>query len=239
MSRMQEKFRISVFRLFAATLFTLGAFYPAASSAQQEAIVKQLAESRLGGKIDGVAKTPYLGLYEIRAGRQVFYTDEGVSYIFVGSIIDPETGQNLTDRISWKDLPLADAIKTVRGRGTRQVAVFADPNCSFCKRFEQQLQAMSDVTIYTFLFPILAEDSYDKSRAIWCAKDRSKAYYDLMLKGVAPPASPSCATPLDRNLDLGKQLRVDGTPTSFVPSGQRISGARFDVVQRALEKPPR
>lgn len=239
MRRMQEKLLSSVFRLFAATALLLAAFYPTASSAQQEATVKRLAESRLGGKIDGVAKTPYLGLYEIRAGRQVLYTDESVSYIFLGSIIDAETGQNLTDRISWKDLPLADAIKTVRGTGARQVAVFADPNCGFCKRFEQQLQAMSDVTIYTFLYPILAEDSYDKSRAIWCSKDRSKAYYDLMLKGVAPQASASCATPLERNLELGKDLRVDGTPTSFVPSGQRISGARFDVVQRALEKTAR
>ncbi len=221
----------------------LSALLSSPSMAQNEAAVKRLVEARLGAQVDGVVKTPYFGLYEVHAGRQVIYTDEKVTYLFLGSVIDAETRQNLTEErieqlsaIPWKDLPLADAVKTVRGNGARQIAVFADPNCSFCKKFEQQLQGMNDVTIHTFLYPILSANSYDKSRAIWCSKDRSKAYYDFMLKGVAPQSSSACTTPLDRNLELGRKLGVNGTPTSFVASGQRINGARFEVVQRALEQ---
>jgi thiol:disulfide interchange protein DsbC len=215
---------------------------PAVALAQAEAKIKQTLEERFKAKIDGVTKTPYMGLYEVRSGDIILYTDENVAYLIHGSIIDGKTRENLTETrkealsvISWKDLPLADAVKTVRGNGSRQLAVFADPNCGYCKKFEQQLQSMNDVTIYTFLYPILAPDSIEKSVAIWCSKDRSKAYYDLMLKGV-PPSAGSCDTPVQKNVALGQKLNIDGTPTTFMPTGQRIVGARFDAVQRAIEK---
>ncbi len=228
-------------RLLAAALAAVLAL-PLAVHAQTEAKIKRALEDRLKAKIDHVEKTPYMGMYEVKVQGRLIYTNEDASYIFVGDVIDAKTRENLTDArlaelsvINWKELPLADAVKTVRGNGTRLVAVFADPNCGYCKRFEQQLVNMDDVTIYTFLYPILAADSASKSRAIWCSKDRSKAYYDMMLKDVPAPKG-ECDTPIQRNLALGKQLGIDGTPTIFVPSGQRIVGARFDQVQRALEK---
>jgi thiol:disulfide interchange protein DsbC len=229
---------------FAAALaLTLFAFSSAAF-AQAEARIQKLLEERFGVKVEHVQKTPYFGLYEMKVGSRMLYTDENVTYLFAGSIFDGKTREDLTEArmeelsgIKWKDLPLADAIRTVRGNGSRQIAVFADPNCTYCKRFEQQLQGMSDVTIYTFLYPILSPDSTEKSKAIWCSKDRSKAYFDLMLNGVAPGGGKCDTGAVDRNVALGRKLGVDGTPTSFTASGQRIVGARFDAVKQALEKP--
>lgn len=211
---------------------------------QAENRIRNILEERFGIKVEHVQKTPYFGLYELKVGSRMLYTDENVSYLFAGSVFDGKTREDLTEArmeelsgIRWKDLPLGDAIKTVRGNGSRQVAVFADPNCGYCKRFEQQLQAMSDVTIFTFLYPILSPDSIDKSKAIWCSKDRSKAYFDLMLSGVQPSGGKCDTSVLDKNLALGRKLGIDGTPTSFTASGQRIVGARFDAVKQALEKP--
>jgi thiol:disulfide interchange protein DsbC len=215
-----------------------------AAWAQAETRIRGIIEERFGIKVEHIQKTPYFGLYEMKVGSRMLYTDENVTYLFAGSVFDGKTREDLTEArmeelsgIKWKDLPLADAIRTVRGNGSRQVAVFADPNCGYCKRFEQQLQAMTDVTIYTFLYPILSPDSTDKSKAIWCSKDRSKAYFDLMLNGVAPQGGKCDAAVVERNVALGRKLGVDGTPTTFTPSGQRIVGARFDAVKQALEKP--
>jgi len=229
------------------TLAALGLALMALSTAawpqQAEQRIRTIVEERFGVKPDHVQKTPYLGLYEVKAGSRMLYVDENVTYLFHGEIYDVKTRENVTETrleelsgIKWKELPLADAIKTVRGNGSRQIAVFADPNCGYCKRFEQQLQSMNDVTIYTFLYPILSPDSSEKSKAIWCSKDRSKAYYDLMLSGVAPTASKCDTAAVDRNFALGRKLGIDGTPTSFTVSGQRIVGARFDAVKVALEK---
>jgi thiol:disulfide interchange protein DsbC len=142
--------------------------------------------------------------------------------------------------IKFSDLPLDGAIKTVRGNGKNQLAVFADPNCSFCRRFERDLAGMTDVTIYTFLYPILDEsnkgDSMRKSKAIWCSKDRSKVWFDLMLRNVNPGTAANCDTSaLQRNLELGIKLGITGTPTSFTSSGQRIVGARSPEVRKAVE----
>ncbi len=218
--------------------------FSSAAWAQAEARIQKILEERFGVKVEHVQKTPYFGLYEMKVGSRMLYTDENVTYLFAGSVFDGKTREDLTEArmeelsgIKWKDLPLGDAIKTVRGNGSRQIAVFSDPNCSFCKRFEQQLQGMSDVTIYTFLYPILSPDSAEKSKAIWCSKDRSKAYYDLMLSGVQPTGGKCDTSAVDKNVALGRKLGVDGTPTSFTASGQRIVGARFDAVKQALEKP--
>jgi thiol:disulfide interchange protein DsbC len=229
-------------KTLAALALALLAFSTAAWP-QAEARIRSIVEERFGVKIDHVQKTSYFGLYELKVGSRMLYTDENVTYLINGNIYDGKTREDLTDLrleelsgIKWKELPLADAVKTVRGNGARQIAVFADPNCGYCKRFEQQLQSMTDVTIYTFLYPILTPDSADKSKAIWCSKDRSKAYYDLMLSGVAPPGGKCDSAAVDRNFALGRKLGIDGTPTSFTASGQRIVGARFDAVKLALEK---
>ena len=205
-----------------------------------EAIIKRTLESRLAGiKIEAVAKTPYLGLYEVRVDGEILYTDEKMTYIFSGNILDAKTMQNLTEKrlreltaIKWQDLPLEGAFKTVRGNGKRTLAIFSDPNCPYCKRFEKDLAKVDDVTIYTFLYPILSQDSHEKSKAVWCSADKSKAWSELMLNGTVPTAA-RCDTPIDKNLELGHKYRVTGTPTLIFANGERVPGA---VPTEQLEK---
>jgi len=206
-----------------------------------EAIIKRTLEGRFGGaKIEAVAKTPYLGLYEVRLpGNEIIYVDEKMSYVFSGSILDAKSMQNLTEKrlreltaIKWEDLPLEGAFKTVRGNGKRLLAVFSDPNCPYCKRFEKDLAKLSDVTIYTFLYPILSQDSTDKSKAVWCSPDKSKAWNDLMLSGTVP-APARCDTPIEKNLAFARKTNITGTPTLFFANGERVPGA---VPQEQLEK---
>ena len=197
-----------------------------------EAIIKRTLEGRLGGvKVDAVTKTPYLGLYEVRMESEIIYTDEKMNYIFSGNIIDGKNMQNLTEKrlrdlsnVKWESLPLDAAVKTVRGNGKRQLAVFSDPNCPYCKRFEKDLAKVDNITIYTFLYPILSQDSSDKSKGVWCSPDKSKAWNDLMLNGTVPAVA-RCDTPIEKTLDLGRKYRVTGTPTLFFVNGERVPGA--------------
>ena len=225
----------------------IGLITIAAPARADESTVRQLVEARFAAKVDGVAKAGYGGLYEVRLGDTLVYTDEKVNFLLVGSLIDAKTRENITDtrkeklaQVNFGDLPLEAAVKIVRGSGKNVFAVFADPNCTFCKRFERDLATLQDVTIYTFLYPILDSgnggDSMRKSKAIWCSKDRAKAWLDLMLKSVSPIMAGNCdTTVLQRNLDLGQKLGITGTPTSFAVSGQRIVGARFPELRKAIE----
>lgn len=181
--------------------------------------------------IQSVTRTPYSGLYEVvlQTG-EIVYTDDKGSYILNGELIDPKRKVSLTaerqrviERIDFASLPLKDAIKTVRGNGKRVVVSFEDPNCGFCKRFAKELQSLKDVTIYTFLYPILSPDSTTKSTSIWCASDRNKAWNDWMLEG-KQPKNADCKTPIDENLKLGQKLRISGTPTIFLADGSRVRG---------------
>ncbi len=225
-------------------LALLGALTLTALTAQaNEALIRKTLEARVQGiKIDGVMKTPYLGLWEVRVGDELLYTDEKVSYIFSGSVLDGRNMKNLTEErlqkltaIKFDDLPLAQAVKVVRGNGRRQLAVFEDPNCGFCKRFEQDLAKLDDVTVYVFLYPILSQNSVDKSKAVWCAPDRAKAWSDMMLTSNTPSVARNCDNPVEKNLELGRKMRIDGTPTTFLPSGERIVGARFNDIKVALD----
>jgi thiol:disulfide interchange protein DsbC len=206
----------------------------------QAADPKRTLEGRLGGvKVDAVVKTPYLGLYEVRLDNEILYTDEKMNYLFSGNIIDAKNMQNLTEKrlrelssIKWDNLPLDAAVKTVRGNGKRMLAVFSDPNCPYCKRFEKDLAKVDNVTVYTFLYPILSQDSNDKSKGVWCSADKSKAWNDLMLNGTVPAAA-RCDTPIEKNLELGRKYRVSGTPTLFFTNGERVPGA---IQQEQLEK---
>ena len=207
-----------------------------------ETIIKRTLEGRLGGaKIDAVSKTPYLGMYEVRLGSEILYTDEKMTYIFSGNVIDAKTMQNLTEKrlrdlsaIKFEDLPLSGAFKTVRGNGKRVLAVFSDPNCPYCKRFEKDLAKASDITIYTFLYPILSQDSHDKAKAVWCSADRVKAWDELMLNAVVPAAAAAnCDTPIEKNLELGRKYRISGTPTLIFANGERVPGA---IPAERLEK---
>jgi len=201
---------------------------------QEAAIRKALAE-RLAGmpKIDEVARSPLPGLFEIRIGTDIFYTDAEGVYLVRGEIIDLKSKRNLTEErvnklsaIDFASLPLKDAVVWKTGTGARKIAVFADPNCGYCKRFEKELSGIKDLTVYTFLIPILGGDSPEKSNAIWCAKDPSAAYRNWMVDGVAPPKLlGACASsPVERNLELSRKHRVNGTPAIVFEDGTRVPG---------------
>lgn len=229
-------------RVAAATLLALSSVLAFAQSGPEAAIKKTL-EPRLGegAKIDAITKTPYSGLFEVRIGSDIFYTDAKGDYLFLGRIVDTKNFQDHTkarldeiNRVKFSDLPLASALKTVRGNGKRVIAVFEDPNCGYCKRFRQTLEEMDNVTVYTFLYNILSEDSVTKSHNVWCSADPSKAWDDWMLRGKVPAAAPdNCVSPHKSVLALGQSLKVTGTPTIFFTDGSRVPGA---VDRAALEK---
>jgi thiol:disulfide interchange protein DsbC len=208
----------------------------AGAEAPVEANIKKIVEPKLapGVKIDSVKATPYGGLYEIRAAGDIFYTDKNGEYLIMGHVFSTKTAQDLTkerideiNKIKFSDLPLESALKLVKGDGKRVIAVFEDPNCGYCKRFRQTtLKELDNVTVYTFMYNILSEDSFAKSKNIWCAPDRNKAWDDWMINGkAAPAAAASCATPNDKILALGQKLRIQGTPAIFFADGSRIPGA--------------
>ena len=206
-----------------------------AAWAQDAAIRKNLAE-RLPNlpKIDEISKTPIPGLYELRMGLDIVYTDEQGNHLIQGNLIDTRTRTDLTEArinkltaIDFDSLPLKDAIAIKQGNGTRRLAVFGDPNCGYCKRIERDLAKLQDVTIYTFLYPILGPDSNAKSKDIWCAADSGKVWRAWMVDGSAPPRSMGkCDTAaLERNVALGKKHRVQGTPALVFEDGTRVPGA--------------
>ena len=205
-----------------------------AAAAQDPAHLKKTLTERLPllGKIDEVTKTPMPDLYEVRVGTDLFYTDEKGDFLIQGSLIDTRGQRNLTEErqdkllaISFDQLPLKDAFKLVRGNGKRKLAIFEDPNCPYCKHFERDLQKINDVTVYLFLYPILGPDSTDKSRNLWCAKDRTGAWNDWMLSGKAAPKAMCDTTAADRNVAFGKEHKITGTPTLFLADGTRVPGA--------------
>ena len=200
----------------------------------EEAQVRKLVQPtfREGVKVDAVTKTPYSGLYEVRIGSDVLYTDEKAQFLFTGDIIDSKNGTNYTkartdelSKVKFSDLPLDSALKMVRGNGKRVIAVFEDPNCGYCKQFRKTLASMDNITVYTFMYNILADDSKTKSKNIWCSPDRNKAWDEWMLHGkVAPDAPANCNTPNDKIYALGQKLRVTGTPSVFFTDGSRAPG---------------
>jgi len=181
--------------------------------------------------LTGIAATPFPGLYELQIGRDLIYTNAQVTYLLQGSLIDVQSRLNLTEQrllalnqVDFASLPLDLAIRQVQGSGKHQLVVFEDPNCRYCKLLHETLAQMDDVTIYTFLFPILSEDSAIKARDIWCAQDRAQTWQDWMRKGEVP-ATAQCDTPIPELLTLGRELRIRGTPALFFADGSQVSGA--------------
>ena len=169
-----------------------------AQTAAQEAAIRKNLNDRLPGlpKIDEVRRTPMAGLFEVRMGSEIIYTDADGSHLIQGQLVDTRTRRDLTQErmdklnaIAFDSLPIKDAITIVRGNGKRKLAIFEDPNCGYCKRFERDLQKVNDVTIYLFLMPILGADSTEQSRNVWCAKDKVRAWNDLMVADKPVPAA--------------------------------------------------
>lgn len=205
---------------------------PASSPDQTAATIKQLLEKRFTGlAIDAVAPTAYPNLFEVRIGTDLLYTDTSAAFILDGTLVDVATRRNVTQErqeallaVPFDSLPLELAFKQVIGNGSRHVAVFEDPNCGYCKVLRRTLQDVKDVTLYTFMYPILSPDSTDKVKNIWCASDAAATWDAWMLKGRVPPAA-ACDAPVDAMVALGRSLNVQGTPTLIFADGSRASGA--------------
>jgi thiol:disulfide interchange protein DsbC len=235
-------------RLFApllgALLIGLGAAAPASAQQADPAMLAKLKQLYPRTQFTSVSTSPLPGLTEVVMGQNVAYVDSTGRYWFFGRLWDMQTQQDLTEprveqaaRVSFNELPFADAIKEVRGSGRRQLAVFVDPNCGFCKRLEDTLSGVSDVTIYTFLLPILGPESADKARAIWCAADAPQALRRVLLRGETLPPATCDVTAIERNRALAQRLNVTGTPTIFFASGRRVPGAmQREPLEQALNE---
>lgn len=228
---------------------------PAPSAHANEAQIRQALKSRLPGvRVDGVQPAPMPGLFEVRfrtpEGPQILYTDPQASFFIDGSLIDAKSGRNLTEErlqklsaIEFSALPFDLAVKIQRGSGKRVMAMFTDPYCPYCRRFEQTLLQLDDITVYVFMYPVIRPQNADHSRAVWCSPDRAKAWLELAAYETpkVPSASPGCANPIERVLELGRSLRVTGTPTLFFANGDRAGGglqladlrAKLEEVARA------
>lgn len=210
-----------------------------AALADDAAIRKNLKE-RLPNlpAIDEISKTPMDGLFEVRVnGTDIFYTDAEGNFLIQGSIFDTKARSNLTEirtnklsAIDFDKLPLKDAFTIVRGNGKRKIAVFEDPNCGYCKRYEREMQKVDNATFYMFLYPILGPDSITKSNNLWCAKDKAKAWQDYMVRDQAVVPATCDTAAVARNVEFGKKYKITGTPTMFFVDGTRVPGA-IDAAQ--------
>ena len=217
--------------------FALAALALSLACLAQEAVIRKNIAQRYPElkAINEVSKAPLPGLYELRInGTEIYYTDAQGDYLVVGNLYDTKQKRNLTEErvdklstVKFDSLPFKDAFTIVRGNGERKVAVFEDPNCGYCKRFEHDLQTINNVTVYMFLYPILGADSAEKSKAIWCAKDRAQVWQDWMVRDQAVPSSVQmCDTDaLKRNVELGRKHKINGTPTLIFVDGTRVPGA--------------
>jgi thiol:disulfide interchange protein DsbC len=228
--------RITIAFLLALTL-------PALAETLEEKLKKTLTQ-RLGDgtQIETIIKTPYNGLYEVKVGNEIIYSDVEGKFVFIGRILDTETSKDITqarldeiNKIKFTDLPLDAAIKSVKGNGKRVIAVFEDPNCGYCKRFRKTLGDTKDITVYTFMYPILSDDSRTKVKNVWCSADKAKTWDEWMVNGKTPAAAAeSCnaTASTDKVVELGRKLKVTGTPTIFFTDGSRVPGA---IDSKALE----
>jgi thiol:disulfide interchange protein DsbC len=208
----------------------------AAANDKDAAAVKKLLEQKFpGAQISHVAKTSYFGgLYEAMVEDKLVYTDKKADYVIVGSIYDTNTKTNLTDarqrklnRVAIDKLPMDLSFKRVKGDGSRKLIIFSDADCPFCHRLEKEMEGLDNVTIYTFLFPIdqLHPDAANKSKKIWCAPDRQKAWDEFFASGKVPDNNGDCGDPVAQTQALGASLHISATPTLVFEDGSIQPGA--------------
>lgn len=241
-------FHFSALAAAAVAVTLLAGTAQAQPDAAVQATIRKALTERLPQlpKIDEINRTPVPGLWEVRyGGTELLYSDDKGEHIFVnGSLVDTKTRTDLTEArldkmlgVSWDKLPLKDAMVMKQGTGARKIAIFEDPNCGYCKRFERDIAGLKDVTVYTFLIPILGPDSTTKSRDIWCAKDNAQVWRAWMLDGTPPPRiiGKCDTTALDRNLAFARGARINGTPAAFFEDGTRKPGAiSADLIEKLL-----
>jgi len=212
-----------------------------------EAEIRQAFQSKITDvKVESVSKAPMPGLYEVVANGYIFYVDEKVNFVIRGTLFDARTpamrnitmarSAELNAQILAKSTD--NAIKRVRGNGKRVLYTFEDPNCGYCKKQQQELLKLNDVTIYTFLWPILSPDSMEKSKVIWCSRDRAKAWDDLMTRGVMAQGDGNCETPINKNMELARRFGAQGTPAVYVADGRSLGGyVAAEKIEEAFRSP--
>lgn len=228
-----------MYKILLAALLSIWAF---SSQASVDSVQTQLKQKYPNLNIQNIQKTEMQGLYSATLDNQIIYVGENAEHILIGSMIRLKDQHNLTKdlvvknkTIDWKSLPLQDAIKTVKGNGKRQIAIFSDPNCPYCKQLENQLDQLTNVTIYTFIYPI-RHQSVQPSKQVWCEANRAYAWNNLIRKGVAPQSTTTCENPIDRNLKLGQILGIQGTPTLIFSNGFKAAGVQSAQQIEALWK---
>lgn len=241
-----QKWRFELLR--AALGSALIALMPSQALGDEQTIRRAL-EPKLGGaKIMSIQKLPGVALYEVailrEGGHAIFYTDASAQYVINGSVMDVRSGRDLTGErlrklsaIDWNQLPFQWAITTTRGSGRRKIAVLSDPNCPYCKRFEEDLARLDDITVHILPYAIIRPESVRQSKAVWCSADRVKAWNDLMFRRVEPQAGTDCDTPVEKLIEYGRRLGATATPTWFLASGERHSGAvPLEQLRRLLDE---
>lgn len=233
------------FPALVATLFFLVANVQADEAAIRKVLVSKFPEA----KIASIQKTPYSGLYEVYMDGQLVYADANAQYLFLGDVVDVKNRTNLTqarlsvlNAVPISELPLNNAIKTVKGKGERKLVVFSDADCPYCRKFEDELKKVDNITIYTFLLPIegLHPKAAQISRQVWCAPNKNKAWDDYMGSGKIPANDGKCTNPINENIALGAKLGINGTPTIILSNGQRIPGmvpaAKLEELMTRVDK---
>jgi thiol:disulfide interchange protein DsbC len=221
-----------MFRKLAVLALMLAGFAATGAYADESSVRQGFKAKFPKMTVESVGKTPFAGMFEVIVDGQVFYTDAKVSYLFSGNLLDVRgqprnLTQEATGKIAAATLAKSTdlAVKRVKGNGKRVIYTFEDPNCGYCKELQKELAKMNDITIYTFLWPILSQDSIDKSKTIWCSRDRAKAWEDYMIRGAALTGKRDCDTSaLEKNAKLAQRFGLRGTPGVYLASGEQVGG---------------
>lgn len=222
----------------------------ALAASADEASVRRMVVDKLrgSGQVEGVQKMPFGSLYEVVVrtpdGPALYYVDDAATVIIAGKVFDAKSGRNLTEErerklnaVKWESLPLQWAITSVRGTGRRKIAILSDPNCPYCKRFEEDLAKLDDITVHILPYAIIRPESVNQAKAVWCSKDRVKAWNDLMFRRVEPRSQGDCDTPVEKLVQFGRSIGATATPTWFPESSERFSGAMpLEQVRRLLDE---
>jgi len=219
-----------VFVMFISTLAIAGGNK---NSADIESIRSHAVNVLPNSRIDEVKASPIPGLYEVRSGRNIFYSDADGRHFIMGQLLDTVARKNLTqarmeqlNRMDWNILPLDKAVVSGDKDAKLKLAIFTDPECPFCRKFEKELAKLKGVTVYSFLYPLSFHKHARRwSTAIWCSKDRHKMLIDIMVNNADPEAG-TCETPIDEINALAKKLDIHGTPTLISGDGRLASGGK-------------
>jgi len=212
-------------------LLAITALASGLSFADINTVKANLAKNSPELKIENLQTTEMKGIYSASLEGQIVYLNEDAQHLIAGTMLRVADKKNLTrelvlkqNSIDWKKLPLQDALKSVQGTGKRQIAVFSDPNCPYCKQLEAELKKLPDVTIYTFVLPLKSQ-SIKPSKQVFCEKNPAQAWEDLIGKGLQPQSTKSCNNPVERNIALAKSLNIQGTPAIIFSNGLKLMGA--------------